>query len=106
MRRFLTIFALCSASQFSFADVFEGFPDIIVCEVGKPYRPGALTLSVEYQNENKSVYYRSSDGKQFVKLDRKGLVSAASKSTKNSCVGQTLSSLKTKGKTYSYTLIE
>lgn len=106
MRRLLTLLALCATSQLSYADVFDGFPDIIVCDVGKPYRPGALTLSVEYQNENKSVYYRSSDGKQFVKLDRKGLVSAASKSTKNSCVGQTLSTLKAKGKTYSYTLIE
>lgn len=72
MRRFLTIFALCSASQFSFADVFEGFPDIIVCEVGKPYRPGALTLSVEYQNENKSVYYRSSMGSSLLNWIEKG----------------------------------
>ncbi|MCW8346193.1 hypothetical protein MD535_09260 [Vibrio sp. ZSDZ65] len=104
-RRWWGLWAICLAFTAS-AEVFDGFPDVVVCEVGKPYRNGSITLFAEYQDQNRIVYYRSMDGKQGVKIDRKGLVSASHKHSKNNCVGQTLNTLMSKGKTFNFQMIE
>ncbi|MGX9518193.1 MULTISPECIES: hypothetical protein [Vibrio] len=105
MKRILLVILLTFSAP-SLSEVFDGFPDALVCEVGKPYRAGAIVLLVDYQDERKTVFYRSLDGTHVVKLDKKGLVSAVGRSSRNSCVGKTLSALISKGMVYSFTPFE
>ncbi|MGF1778118.1 hypothetical protein [Vibrio nomapromontoriensis] len=105
VRRWWGLGGICLAFMAN-AEVFDGFPDVVVCEVGKPYRSGSITLFAEYQDQNRIAYYRSMDGKQVIKIDRKGLVSAHNKHSKNSCVGQTLNTLVSKGKAFNFQLME
>ncbi|MFA0442480.1 hypothetical protein BCU66_004300 [Vibrio sp. 10N.286.49.B1] len=96
------LLGLLFLGPYCYGEAFPDFPDVVVCEVGQPYRNGAITLFAEYQDQNRVVFYRSMDGKQVMKIDRKGLVSAHNKTTKNSCIGRTLNALIAKGKVFDF----
>jgi hypothetical protein len=86
------------------AEVFKGFPDMIVCKAGQTDNsPGELVFYVEGFGESGTAYYKNI-GRQTssLKISKDGMVKAEMAMV-NDCIDQSLQQLKKQGRTLNFT---
>ena len=99
---FITTLLIGSMSNAN-AEVFKGYPDMIVCEAGKENKsPGELVYYVESRSKKGSIIYRSTHRMLSMKVDKDGYVRADTGSF-NNCMNQSLEQLRKRGSTFNFT---
>lgn len=86
------------------AEIFKGFPDIIVCKAGQGKQaPGELVFYVEGRKKNNTAVYKSV-GRQTLalKIGNDGIVRAETAAV-NDCINQSIQQLRKQGRTYNFT---
>lgn len=86
------------------AEIFKGFPDVIVCKPGKGTdSPGELVFYVEGRGKSGAAVYKSI-GRQTlgIKIGKDGIVQAETTAV-NDCINQPLQKLQEQGRTLNFT---
>jgi hypothetical protein len=86
------------------AEVFNGFPDMIICKAGQAENsPGEFVFYVEGLGESGTAYYKII-GRQTssLKINKDGMVKAEMAMV-NDCIDQSLQQLKKQGRTFNFT---
>ena len=86
------------------AEVFKGFPDTIVCNLGQGvHSPGQMVFYLEGRDKNGITYYKSLGPQALaLKIGGDGVVRAET-ATVNDCINQSLRQLGEEGRTFHYT---
>ena len=91
-----------SGWSFAHAEVFAGYPDIIVCETGEDSKsPAELIFYLESRDEKGTVYYRSSYQLLSLKVGKDYVVRAEAAGA-NSCLNKSLDELRKQGRVFNF----
>ena len=100
---FIAILLITGGSNLN-AEVFKGFPDMIICKAGQTKNsPGELVFYVGGFSKSGTAYYKTI-GRQISSLtiDKEGMVKAEMVMV-NDCIDQSLQQLNEQGRTFNFT---